>query len=147
MYSSAEDPLYHPVVIKQDQRFWKRMLIVDDDVDVAVTFKVGIEDSNNNTDTNKRIEVYVSNSPVSSDARKATAFAISSGFPILPSGTMFKTLFLNCSACSSLSPIPRLLAIGVAIGPGLMALARILWRFRSTVQERANDRIAALVAL
>jgi hypothetical protein len=30
MNSSAEDSLYHPVVIKQDQRFWKRILIVDD---------------------------------------------------------------------------------------------------------------------
>jgi two-component SAPR family response regulator len=64
MYSSAEDPLYHPVVIKQDQRFWKRILIVDDDVDVTVTFKVGIEDSNNSADVNKRIEVYTSNDPV-----------------------------------------------------------------------------------
>jgi CheY-like chemotaxis protein len=64
MYSSAEDPLYHPVVIKQDQRFWKRMLIVDDNEDVTTTFKLGIEDSNNNSDTNKRIEVYVSNNPV-----------------------------------------------------------------------------------
>jgi DNA-binding response OmpR family regulator len=63
-YSSAEDPLYHPVVIKQDQRFWKRILIVDDDVDVTVTFKVGIEDSNNSVDVNKRIEVYTSNDPV-----------------------------------------------------------------------------------
>jgi two-component SAPR family response regulator len=64
MYSSGEDPLYHPVVIKQDQRFWKRILIVDDDVDVTVTFKVGIEDSNNSADVNKRIEVYTSNDPV-----------------------------------------------------------------------------------
>jgi DNA-binding response OmpR family regulator len=64
MYSCAEDPLYHPVVIKDNQRFWKRILIVDDDVDVTVTFKVGIEDSNNSADVNKRIEVYTSNDPV-----------------------------------------------------------------------------------
>jgi DNA-binding response OmpR family regulator len=64
MYSCTEDPLYHPVVIKQDQRFWKRILIVDDDVDVTVTFKVGIENSNNSVDVNKRIEVYTSNDPV-----------------------------------------------------------------------------------
>ena len=63
MYSCAEDPLYHPVVIRDNQQFWKRILIVDDDVDVTVTFKVGIEDSNNN-DANKRIEVYTSNDPV-----------------------------------------------------------------------------------
>ena len=59
----AEDPLYHPVVVKDEQRFWKRILIVDDEEDVIITFKAGIEDSN--TDTNKRIEVYTSNNPVS----------------------------------------------------------------------------------
>ena len=64
MYSCAEDSLYHPVVIKDIQRFWKRILIVDDDVDVTVTFKVGIQDSNNSADVNKRIEVYTSNDPV-----------------------------------------------------------------------------------
>jgi two-component SAPR family response regulator len=59
-YSSAEDPLYHPVVIKQDQRFWKRILIVDDEADVTITFKAVIEESNNN-DVNKKIEVYTNN--------------------------------------------------------------------------------------
>jgi hypothetical protein len=39
-------------------------LIVDDDVDVTVTFKVGIDDSNNSADVNKRIEVYTFNDPV-----------------------------------------------------------------------------------
>jgi CheY-like chemotaxis protein len=63
MYSCAEDSLYHPVVIKENQRFWKRILIVDDDVDVTVTFKAAIEDSNNHNDANKRIEVYTSNDP------------------------------------------------------------------------------------
>ena len=58
----AEDPLYHPVVIMDEQRFWKTILIVDDDEDVTLAFKVGIEDSN--TDTNRRIEVYTSNNPV-----------------------------------------------------------------------------------
>ena len=61
MYSSA-DPLYHPVVIK-DQRFWKRILIVDDDVDVTITFKAAIE-SNNDNDVNKKIEVNTSNNPI-----------------------------------------------------------------------------------
>ncbi|MGB8935901.1 MAG: response regulator [Candidatus Nitrosopolaris sp.] len=55
--------LHHTVVIKDEQRFWKRILIVDDEEDVIITFKAGIEDSN--TDTNKRIEVYTSNNPVS----------------------------------------------------------------------------------
>jgi DNA-binding response OmpR family regulator len=60
----AEDPLYHIVVLKDEQRFWKRILIVDDDADITVTFKAGIEDSNNDNDGNKRIEVYTSNDPV-----------------------------------------------------------------------------------
>ncbi|MGB6590203.1 MAG: hypothetical protein WBE68_01695, partial [Candidatus Nitrosopolaris sp.] len=59
-----EDLLYHPVVIKDEQRFWKRILIVDDDADVTITFKEVIEDSNNSNDANKRIEVYTSNTPV-----------------------------------------------------------------------------------
>ena len=58
----AENPLHDTVVIKEKQRFWKRILIVDDDADVTTTFKVGIEDINNDAD--KRIEVYTSNSPV-----------------------------------------------------------------------------------
>ena len=61
-HSQVEDPLYNPVVIKEQQRFWKRILIVDDDEDVTITFKAAIEDSN--TDAKKRIEVYTSNSPV-----------------------------------------------------------------------------------
>ena|SRR5215831_7590888 len=63
IYSCA-DPVYHPVVIKNTQRFWKRILIVDDDEDITITFKAGIEDSNNHNDANKRIEVYTSNNPV-----------------------------------------------------------------------------------
>jgi CheY-like chemotaxis protein len=59
---SLEDPLYDTGVAKE--KFWKRILIVDDDEDVTITFKAGIEDSSNNTDTNKRIEVYTSNNPV-----------------------------------------------------------------------------------
>jgi hypothetical protein len=44
----------HPV----KQRFWKRILIVDDDVDVTTTFKAGIEENNNYNDANNRIKVY-----------------------------------------------------------------------------------------
>jgi two-component SAPR family response regulator len=58
----AEDLLYHTDVIKDEQRFWKRILIVDDDADVTITFKAVIEDSND--DANKRIEVYTSNNPM-----------------------------------------------------------------------------------
>ena len=56
LYSSrthTEDPLYHPVLIKDKQRFWKRILIVDDNVDITVTFKTAIEDNNNITLTKK----------------------------------------------------------------------------------------------
>ena len=56
--------LYHAVVIKDEQQFWKRILIVDDGADVTITFKAGIEESNNNKGTDKRIEVYTSNNPV-----------------------------------------------------------------------------------
>src|SRR5215468_1678016 len=52
-HTHTEDPLYHPVVIKDKQRFWKRILIVDDNVDITVTFKTAIEDNNNITLTKK----------------------------------------------------------------------------------------------
>jgi CheY-like chemotaxis protein len=63
-YRLAEDPLYHPVVIKNEQRFWKRILIVDDDADITMTFREVIEDSNNRNSVNKKIEVHTSNNPV-----------------------------------------------------------------------------------
>src|SRR5947209_3176372 len=50
--------------LEEKQRFWKRILIVDDEVDVTTTFKAGIEDSNNYNDSDKRIEVYTSNNPL-----------------------------------------------------------------------------------
>jgi CheY-like chemotaxis protein len=49
---------------KGQQRFWKRILIVDDEADVTITFKAGIEDSNKNDVASKRIEVHTSNDPV-----------------------------------------------------------------------------------
>jgi CheY-like chemotaxis protein len=64
VHRHAEDLLYSTVSIKDERRFWKRMLIVDDDEDVTITFKSGIEDSNNNLNLSKRIEVYTSNDPV-----------------------------------------------------------------------------------
>jgi DNA-binding response OmpR family regulator len=60
----VEDPINQTGVIKDKQRFWKRILIVDDDADITTTFKVGIEQTNNNNDVNKRIEVHTSNNPV-----------------------------------------------------------------------------------
>jgi CheY-like chemotaxis protein len=61
IHSSAEDRSYSTVVIKDERRFWKRILIIDDDADVTLTFKAVIEDSNN--DPHTRIEVYTSNNP------------------------------------------------------------------------------------
>jgi len=52
----------YKTLTKEQERFWKRILIVDDDNDIITTFKAAIEDSNN--DPNRRIEVYTSNDPV-----------------------------------------------------------------------------------
>src|SRR5215471_20684949 len=65
IYSShIKHPSNHRVVIKGEQRFWKRILIVDDNEDITTTFRTGIEDSNNSINVNKRIEVHTSNDPV-----------------------------------------------------------------------------------
>jgi two-component SAPR family response regulator len=61
-HNHTEHPSYHPVIIKDEQRFWKRILIVDDEKDITLAFKVGIEESNKNN-SNKRIEVYTYNDP------------------------------------------------------------------------------------
>jgi CheY-like chemotaxis protein len=61
IYSCTDDSLYRPVVIQDNQRFWKRILIVDDEADVTITFKAVIEEISN--DVNKKIEVYTSNNP------------------------------------------------------------------------------------
>ena len=60
IYSSHHS--YHRVVIKGEQRFWKRILIVDDNEDVTTTFKAGLEYSN--IDTNKKIKVHTCNNPL-----------------------------------------------------------------------------------
>jgi len=54
----------YKTLTKEQQRFWKRILIVDDDSDLTTTFRAVIEDSNNDVDVNKRIEVYTSNDPI-----------------------------------------------------------------------------------
>ena len=54
----------YKTLTKEQERFWKRILIVDDDTDVTITFKAIIEDSNNDNEVNKRIEVYTSNNPI-----------------------------------------------------------------------------------
>jgi len=54
----------YKTLTKEQERFWKRILIVDDDADLTTTFKAAIEDSNDGDDANKRIEVYTANDPV-----------------------------------------------------------------------------------
>ena len=44
------------------ERFWKRILIIDDDADITTTFKLGIEDANSDTN-NRTIEVHTYNDP------------------------------------------------------------------------------------
>jgi len=60
MIANRSVEAYHPV----EQRFWKRILIVDDDKDITITFKAGIEEGNNHSDAKRRIEVYTYNNPV-----------------------------------------------------------------------------------
>ena len=76
----------------------------------------------------------------SSDARNRTVLAISSAVPIRPRGTID---FMYCYA----SLFAKTSKPGVWIGPGLTTLTRIPRAFRSDVQLRAKERIAALVAL
>ena len=60
----GQKPKEYKTLAKEQQRFWKRILIVDDEADVTTTFKAVIEESNNDNDVNERIEVYTSNDPV-----------------------------------------------------------------------------------
>jgi CheY-like chemotaxis protein len=53
----------YKTLTKEQERFWKRILIVDDNVDITIAFKAAIED-NNNTTLTKKIEVHTSNNPV-----------------------------------------------------------------------------------
>ena len=48
---------------KEQQQFWKRILIIDDDADITLTFKTGIE-GYNNTMLTKKIDAHTSNNPV-----------------------------------------------------------------------------------
>ena len=63
MINSTHSHTEQPVVIKGEQEFWKRILIVDDNKDITLSFKLAIEDSNNSVNINKRIEVHTSNDP------------------------------------------------------------------------------------
>ena len=76
--------------------------------------------------------------------------ATSSGLPIRPRGTVVTSFFLNCSLICSFWTRPLRLRceaggrVDRTRADGVDADHRC---FRSSVQERANDRIAALVAL
>ncbi|HXX95513.1 MAG TPA: response regulator [Candidatus Bathyarchaeia archaeon] len=54
----------YKTLTREQQRFWKRILIVDDNVDITTAFKAAIDDSNSGNDANKRIEVCTANDPV-----------------------------------------------------------------------------------
>ncbi|MGC2570581.1 MAG: hypothetical protein WA364_03645 [Candidatus Nitrosopolaris sp.] len=43
----------YETLTKEQQQFWKRIFIVDDDADLITTFKAVIEESNYNNDVNK----------------------------------------------------------------------------------------------
>ena len=49
--------------VEERRPYWKRLLIVDDDPDVTLTFRVGIEDAND-VDSDKKIAVDTSNDPL-----------------------------------------------------------------------------------
>jgi two-component system copper resistance phosphate regulon response regulator CusR len=49
---------------KKKQSFWKKVLIIDDEPDITITFKRGIENSNDHGDPSRRIEVYTYNDPL-----------------------------------------------------------------------------------
>ena len=54
----------YKTLTREQQRFWKRVLIVDDNTDITTTFKAAIEHSNDGNDTKRKIEVYTVNDPV-----------------------------------------------------------------------------------
>jgi len=56
---------YGAITERKKQRFWKKILIIDDEHDITVTFKLGIESSNNShNNDSKNIEVYTYNDPL-----------------------------------------------------------------------------------
>src|ERR1700758_5600666 len=59
--SHTVDAAHDDIVIKEEEKFWK-ILIIEDNEDITLTFKAGIEDSN--IHANKRIEVYTSSNPL-----------------------------------------------------------------------------------
>src|SRR5260370_38545693 len=74
----------------------------------------------------------------SSEARNNAPLATSSGSPMRPIGIVDTIRAITSADCR--------LASGVLIGPGLTTFERIPRSFRSVVQVRTKERIAALLA-
>src|ERR1700722_5217359 len=74
----------------------------------------------------------------SSDARNNATLATSSGSPMRPIGMVDTMRAITSADCR--------LTSGVLIGPGLTTFERIRRSFRSVVQVRTKERIAALLA-
>src|SRR5437660_5355393 len=79
------------------------------------------------------------------EARNTTALAISSAVPSLPSGTLLEIFFKRCWPVSEDPTRP--FSPGVSMEPGLTAFTRLQRSFTAVVHVRANERMAALVAL
>ena len=67
--SYLQDQKPDTVTVKEKQKeikdpFLKRILVVDDEPDVALTFKVGLEEYYPNTNNQRKFEVYTYNDPV-----------------------------------------------------------------------------------
>jgi CheY-like chemotaxis protein len=52
------------IEITRKDPFSKRILIVDDDPDITLTFKVGLEEYHYNHDDKRRFEIYAYNNPI-----------------------------------------------------------------------------------
>src|SRR5216683_6535208 len=74
----------------------------------------------------------------SSEARNSAALATSSGSPMRPIGIVDTIRAITSEDCR--------FARGVLIGPGLTTFERIRRSFRSVVQVRTKERMAALLA-
>ncbi len=60
-FRKGESSASEVITRKNKVRYWKKVLIVDDDFDITTTFKLGIE--TNQVNINKKIEVHTYNDP------------------------------------------------------------------------------------
>jgi hypothetical protein len=75
---SLEDHLYHPPVVKEKQQFWRRILIVDDEADVTITFKAGVCEKISAVDINVKV-CFMSSVEINREALRETYPGISLG--------------------------------------------------------------------